>query len=58
MRITVLMVFLCLSGLTACSNTPPKANGWNDIDNEKEVPVNQNLTQLQNQINNKNVWSN
>lgn len=58
MRITALMIILSLSGLSGCSSNIPKASGWNDIDNQKEVPVNQNLLQLQNQIDNKNVWSN
>lgn len=58
MKATVLMIILSLSGLTACSSNIPKASSWSDIDNQKEIPVNQNLTQLQNQINNKNVWSN
>ncbi|HEN3303482.1 TPA: hypothetical protein U5D50_004272 [Yersinia enterocolitica] len=58
MKILMILVSLSIIVLTGCQSSPPKATGWKDLGDVKEVPVNQNLPQLMSKINNKNVWSN
>lgn len=57
MKILAIPFLLSSLALMGCQSAPPKAAGWNAVDDSQEVQINHNLPQLIDQMNNKNVWS-